>query len=327
MSCSNQLRCKVIGLGLLALIPVIAIGAFAVYSIARLKSVPSVHLAAAAARDEKLIMAAVVVTLAAFGGYVWSLSRSMWGPLTMGLPTVLAQSNVVGVLVGNDAGELLHVNDAFLNMFGYTRAEFESHQVLWDALLAPESRTASQGLHAQLARLGATPAVELEYLRKDGTRVPILMGLAALDRHGRRVIGFVLDISRRRAAEDAARTSEARLQTIVNSLDDYVIELDRDGNILNIWTHNEAKLERPKEEFLGCSCSEILGRDAVSEVLETVARVLATGRSEERDTSAVMEGQERWYHTRFRPLKNAGVAQTVCLVVQDITRKKLAEAQ
>src|SRR5262249_3309765 len=54
----------------------------------------------------------------------------------------------------------------------------------------------------QLATRGATVPFEVDHLRKDGSSVPVLVGLASLDQKGDRFIGFVIDQSERRQAEE-----------------------------------------------------------------------------------------------------------------------------
>jgi PAS domain S-box-containing protein len=58
---------------------------------------------------------------------------------------------------------------------------------------------------------GAIPAFEKEYIRKDGTRVPILIGAATFDESGDQGVAFVVDLTERKRIEEDLRRSEALL--------------------------------------------------------------------------------------------------------------------
>jgi PAS domain S-box-containing protein len=281
-----------------------------------------------AALSKGIMLAVVAFAFFGFGAAAWFLARSIWGPMTVGMQTILAQSNIIGVFRGNDQGQYIEANDAFLAMFGYSREDLEAGKIRWDRMSVPEYEAANLRIAAQLARGGTALPTELQYFRKDGTRIPVLTGLAALDSRGREAVGFVFDLTQRRAAEDAARASERRLQAVVDSLDDLVLELDSEGTYVNVWTRNESTLIRPKDELIGRTCRDFLDNDLMTLVLETIHRVLASGRSEEMEYSLILGGTERWFLARFNPLVSTeGDYKTVCLVIRDTTHGKRAEEQ
>jgi PAS domain S-box-containing protein len=120
----------------------------------------------------------------------------------------LAESGIIGILVSDIFGNPKEANDAFLQMVGYTREEFFS-KVTWTAMTPPEWRHLDEAAIEQLKTCGRTRPWEKEYLRKDGSRVPILVGVAQLNQT--EGIAFVLDISERKHLEELRLESEALL--------------------------------------------------------------------------------------------------------------------
>ena len=55
---------------------------------------------------------------------------------------------------------------------------------------------------------------EKEYFRKDGTRVPVLIGIAGFDKQCSQGVAFALDLTKRKRAEADARESERRYREL-----------------------------------------------------------------------------------------------------------------
>jgi len=114
----------------------------------------------------------------------------------------LVDANVVGVLVSDDDGRIVEANDAFLEMVGYTRDDLTSGRLRSPELTPPESRVASERAVAQLRATGTCDVFEKEYFRRDGSRVPVLVGAAAVGGPGSQAVAFVLDLTERKRAEE-----------------------------------------------------------------------------------------------------------------------------
>lgn len=121
----------------------------------------------------------------------------------------LVEANIIGVMFSDVYGNITDANGAFLQMTGYTRADLP---LRWDKMTPPEWSHLSQLAIEQLARDGTVTPMEKEYIRKDGTRVPILIGGALLDRENWRCVFFVLDLTLRRLAEEQVREVSLQLE-------------------------------------------------------------------------------------------------------------------
>lgn len=116
----------------------------------------------------------------------------------------LVESNMFGVAFGDFAGSMHYANDYLLNLVGYTREEIETGQVHWADFTPAEFLLLDARAMAELKVKGVATPFEKEYLRKDGTRVPILIGLALLDEpytQHQEMIAFYLDLTERKQAE------------------------------------------------------------------------------------------------------------------------------
>jgi PAS domain S-box-containing protein len=113
----------------------------------------------------------------------------------------LVDANIVGVSVATLEGQIVDANDAFLNMLGYNRDDLISGRLRWTQLTPPDWSAVTEQALAQIAAHGTCDVYEKEYLRKDGSRVPVLIAAAAVEETTGEIVGFVLDLTERKRAE------------------------------------------------------------------------------------------------------------------------------
>ncbi len=123
----------------------------------------------------------------------------------------LVEANVVGIVMWNLEGTVTGANDAFLRMVQYDRDDLASGRVRWTDLTPAEWRGHDEQAVADLRATGVFQPLEKEYFRKDGSRVPVLLGGALFEGSGNEGVAFVLDLSDQKRAERALRRSEAFL--------------------------------------------------------------------------------------------------------------------
>ena len=111
-------------------------------------------------------------------------------------------------------------------MTGYTADEVLSGKVRWVEMTPPEWLPLDHRAIEQLKETGVAMPWEKEYLRKDGTRVPILVGVAMLDDQSGEAAAFILDLTERKRAESAIEElreeREASLQASIRLRDDFL---------------------------------------------------------------------------------------------------------
>jgi PAS domain S-box-containing protein len=142
------------------------------------------------------------------------------------------ETNLLGLLYFDIEGGVQDANDEFLRIVGYERADLSSGLIDWARMTAPEFKAQDARAVAELRRVGAHAPIEKQYVRKDGSRVSVLVGSAMIDGHNG--VGFVLDLTSSKRAEAAVRESEARLRSVIDNMTGFVAMLDRDGTLLEV---------------------------------------------------------------------------------------------
>lgn len=112
----------------------------------------------------------------------------------------LSDSNMIGIFF-SDGERITEANDCFLDMVGYTREDLVADRIRWTELTPPEHVAKDEAALRELEVSGICRPYEKEYIRKDGSRVPILLGCALLEGTTRESTAYVLDITERRLAE------------------------------------------------------------------------------------------------------------------------------
>lgn len=129
----------------------------------------------------------------------------------------LVDANIIGVATCDADGRILEANDAYLDMLGYSREDLATGRLAWRDLTPPEWEDVSRRAVAEIQATGRCEAFEKEYLRKDGTRVPVLMASAAIDESQSRIVAFVLDLTARKRADEALKQLENEREAAIAS--------------------------------------------------------------------------------------------------------------
>jgi PAS domain S-box-containing protein len=123
----------------------------------------------------------------------------------------LSEANIVGIVTAS-VDAVLSSNDEFLRMIGYSQEDAAAKRIDWQVMTPAEFITLDQRGLAQLIDQGWSEPYEKDFIRKDGTRVSVLVGGALLTREPLTWICFVVDLSERKRIEAALQTANYRFR-------------------------------------------------------------------------------------------------------------------
>jgi PAS domain S-box-containing protein len=112
----------------------------------------------------------------------------------------LVDANIIGVFMWN-LDKVVEANDAFLHMLDYSRDDLVLGYLRWMDLTPAEWRERDKLALGEIKATGIVQPYEKEFFRKDGARVPVLVGAATLQGGDRDGVAFVMNITERRQAE------------------------------------------------------------------------------------------------------------------------------
>jgi len=129
----------------------------------------------------------------------------------------LFESNIVGIIFPDLSGNIFDANDAFLEMVGYTREDLLARKLRWDTMTPPEYAPLDQRSIEELRTSGVCTPFEKKYIRKDGSRVPVLLMGALLEGSQNNSVSFILDLTERKQAIEALQESEERFRQMADT--------------------------------------------------------------------------------------------------------------
>ncbi|HYM62782.1 MAG TPA: PAS domain S-box protein [Thermoanaerobaculia bacterium] len=236
-------------------------------------------------------------------------------------------SNVFGTMLCSVNGDVLDANDELLRIIGYSRDDLRSGRLRWVDLTPPEYSPVHERAIAEARERGACTPYEKEYIRKDGSRVWVLVGFALTGPDRDVALDFVLDISDRKRAELDLAAQYATLQGIVESTDGPIFAVDRQYRHTSF---NRGHAERMKEVYgidvrVGMNFIECLSPHLRHEAKANFDRALA-GERFYKEIDAHIDPQTPLHlEVHHNPIRDArGAVTGVAVFSQDVTETKRA---
>lgn len=113
---------------------------------------------------------------------------------------ILMNSSLMGIFVSAEE-QVVEANDTYLRMTGYTREDLQAGIINWVGMTPPEYAEQTQQARQELTASQHVTRYDKEYVCKDGSRLPVVVGAVVVRLEPLQAIGFVLDNSARQELE------------------------------------------------------------------------------------------------------------------------------
>jgi PAS domain S-box-containing protein len=123
----------------------------------------------------------------------------------------LVESSIIGVFFWTTEGAVTEANDAFLALVGYSREDLHAGRIRWVDITPSEWRDADLQTMDRIRAHRPIKPYEKEYVRKDGRRIPVLVGPAPYTGTGGEGVAFVVDLTEQ-------KETQQRLKLMVDEL-------------------------------------------------------------------------------------------------------------
>lgn len=227
-------------------------------------------------------------------------------------------------------GRLGVINGAFEKLTGYTKEELKCDD-WYEMLTPPEFRAMEQEKLLELERTGKPVRYEKQYIRKDGTCVPIELMVhlsSSEDGTSKFYYAFINDITERKQAERELKESEEKFKHLVQFAPTGIYEIDYNGPKFK--SVNDAMCEisgYSKEEFLQMSPFDLLSDESKLVFQERIQKGLKGEKIDESVDFKVItkDGREIWAELKIKPTYKNGRLDGALAVAHDITERKKAD--
>jgi formate hydrogenlyase transcriptional activator len=231
------------------------------------------------------------------------------------------ESNMVPVAFWDLHGRITNANDAYLALTGFSRAELDEGKLCCKDLTPSDQLHLDQQAIQEAITQGVFTPYEKHYVRRDGRRIPVLIGGGMLPGMSDRGVVFAIDLTERKKTEEKLRESEEKNRAILQALPDLMFVQSKDGIYLDYHAKDPKALLMEPEKFLGKNMREVLPKE-LSEVLSRCFESLI-GSSEPciHEYSLLIDGETRNYEARM--VRHNG--DKILSVWRDITERKRAD--
>ncbi|MFQ4138205.1 PAS domain S-box protein [Nodosilinea sp. PGN35] len=239
------------------------------------------------------------------------------------------ESNVVGIIYGDIYGNIHAANDELLRIVGYTQEDVRAGRLRWVDITPPEYLPLDEERIAEARTRGACTPYEKEYIRKDGSRVPVLIGYSLLGEAQDETVVFVLDLSDRKQAQQALQASEERFRQLAENIDAVFWVKELPGHRISyvssayerLWGFQPQPLYDNPHHWL--NCIHPADRASVAQAFEAQG---TTGQFDREYRIVLADGTGRWVRDRCFPLHDeAGNVYRLAGITEDITERKHTE--
>jgi PAS domain S-box-containing protein len=212
----------------------------------------------------------------------------------------LVDANILGIVTWNVEGAILASNEAFLRMVQYGHEDVAAGRVRWWDMTPTDRRERAERALAEVIQKGTVQPFESEVFRKDGSRVPVLIGATLFQEGGNDGVAFVLDLSEQKRAEAEIRALKDQLYKE------------------NLALREEVERTSMFDEIIGASHPLKFVLSRITKVAPTESTVLITG-----ETGTGKELIARAVHRKSQRAERAFVSVNCAAIPRDLILSEL----
>jgi PAS domain S-box-containing protein len=225
--------------------------------------------------------------------------------------------------IKNLEGRYIYANEAAVRAFGIERSKLYGRT---DEDVFPPETAAQFRENDRRALEGGAGVQSVEVLeQEDGLHYSLVSKFPILAPESGQVLvgGVAVDITEQQRAENALRSSEARLRALFAAMTDIVLVLGGDGRYLEIAPTNPRLLYKPPAELIGRTLQDVLPPEQADFFLGHVRRALQTRQPHTVEYELHIGTEEVWFEASVSPMTE----EAVFWIARDVTEHKRAEEE
>jgi PAS domain S-box-containing protein len=237
------------------------------------------------------------------------------------------EANVIGILFGDIYGNVRNANDEYLRIIGYSRQDMEAGRIRWLDITPPQYRQLDKERIAEAQKDGACKPYEKEYIRKDGTQIPVLVGYTLVGEQREESVAFIFDLSKRKQVETALQQSEERFRLAVDNIPDVFSIYDAQRRLQFVNSEGLRIIGKTNAEILGKTDEEIFSPEVTSVYLDSLIAAQKTGIAQTTQATITFPNYGKLVTLiKYVPVfKQSGELHQILAFNHDITASKQAE--
>lgn len=237
----------------------------------------------------------------------------------------LYNADVIGMMDWHIDGRILDANQAFLNMLGYTKNEFDKNGLNWRKITPKKFAALDEHAAQEIAQQGYCKAYEKSFTHKDGHHIPVSIGSAILQGIDDRGICFVIDQTLQKDSETQLRLSA----TVFDSSSDGMMIMDQYKHVVAVNSAFCQLTGMTESELIGATPPLLMSNEMPDGFYEHISSTLMDQGVWKGDVSIpTKQGDKKTLHLNINAVRdNNYQIRHYVANVSDITERKVMEEQ